>query len=144
MTIEEAATELMKTYSRFGVDKKELIRMMKNGVRNYDLTVASTFHGLRMMLSEQFHTQELFSQRDIAEMLDISCLLYTSNNGGGGLAGKMTPCAVLVIQNGTTKLVNVKNQDGLTKVLDMVPDFVNRFAPGGDNSADETVDSEEN
>lgn len=72
MTIEEAATELMKTYSRFGVDKKELIRMMKNGVRNYDLTVASTFHGLRMMLSEQFHTQELFSQRDIAEMLDIS------------------------------------------------------------------------
>ena len=50
MTIEEAATELMKTYSRFGVDKKELIRMMKNGVRNYDLTVASTFHGLRMML----------------------------------------------------------------------------------------------
>ena len=66
------------------------------------------------------------------------------NNGGGGLAGKMTPCAVLVIQNGTTKLVNVKNQDGLTKVLDMVPDFVNRFAPGGDNSADETVDSEEN
>ncbi len=41
----------------------------------------------------------------------------------------MSPCAVLVIQNGTTKLVNVKNQDGLTKVLDMVPDFVNRFAP---------------
>lgn len=72
MTIEEAATELMKTYSRFGVDKKELIRMMKNGVRNYDLTVESTFHGLRMMLSEQFHTQELFSQRDIAEMLDVS------------------------------------------------------------------------
>lgn len=72
MTIEEAATELMKTYSRFGVDKKELIRMMKNGVRNYDLTVESTFHGLRMMLSEQFHTQELFSQRDIAEMLEVS------------------------------------------------------------------------
>ena len=57
------------------------------------------------------------------------------NNGGGGLA-------VLVIQNGTTKLVNVKNQDGLTKVLDMVPDFVNRFAPGGSDSA-ETADSED-
>ena len=25
------------------------------------------------------------------------------NNGGGGLAGKMSPCAVLVIQNGSTK-----------------------------------------
>ena len=52
------------------------------------------------------------------------------NNGGGGLAGKMSPCAVLVIQNGTTKLVNVKNQDGLTKILDMVPDFVDRFSSG--------------
>ena len=52
------------------------------------------------------------------------------NNGGGGLGGKMTPCAVLVIQDGNTKLVNIKNQDGLTKVLDMVPDFVNRFSAG--------------
>lgn len=52
------------------------------------------------------------------------------NNGGGGMGCKMTPSAVLVIQNGTSKLVNVKNQDGLTKVLDMVPDFVNRFTAG--------------
>ncbi len=35
-----------------------------------------------------------------------------------------------MIQNGTTKLVNVKNQDGLTKILDMVPDFVDRFTSG--------------
>lgn len=52
------------------------------------------------------------------------------NNGGGGMGGKMTPSAVLVISNGTTKLVNIKNQDGLTKILDMVPDFVNKFTSG--------------
>ena len=52
------------------------------------------------------------------------------NNGGGGMGGKITPSAVLVIQNGTTKLVNVKNQDGITKILDMVPDFVNKFTEG--------------
>ena len=46
------------------------------------------------------------------------------------MTGKLTPSAVLVIQNGTTKLVNIKNQDGLTKVLDMVPDFVDRFSSG--------------
>ena len=32
----------------------------------------------------------------------------------------MTPCAVLVIQNGKTKLVNIKNQDTMTKILDMI------------------------
>ena len=57
------------------------------------------------------------------------------NNGAGGMGGKIQPSAVLVIQNGTTKLVNVKNQDGLTKILDMVPDFVNKFT-SGKNSED--------
>ena len=53
------------------------------------------------------------------------------------MGGKMTPSAVLVIQNGTTKLVNIKNQDGLTKILDMVPDFVNRFT-GTDEESTKT------
>ena len=57
------------------------------------------------------------------------------NNGAGGMGGKIQPSAVLVIQNGTTKLVNVKNQDGITKILDMVPDFVNKFT-SGKNSED--------
>ena len=39
----------------------------------------------------------------------------------------MTPCAVLVLQNGTTRLVNIKNQDTMTKILDMVPDVIDRF-----------------
>jgi uncharacterized spore protein YtfJ len=50
-----------------------------------------------------------------------------SNNAGGGMGGRIQPSAVLVIQNGCTRLVNVKNQDGITKVLDMVPEFVDKF-----------------
>ena len=49
------------------------------------------------------------------------------NGGGGGFTAKMTPSAVLVIKNGTTKLVNIKNQDTVTKVLDMIPDIVEKF-----------------
>jgi len=48
-------------------------------------------------------------------------------SGVGGLGGKMTPSAVLVISNGTTKLVNIKNQDAVTKILDMIPDIVDKF-----------------
>ncbi len=61
-------------------------------------------------------------------------------NGAGGLTGKMTPSAVLVIQNGTTRLVNIKNQDSMTKILDMVPDFVNKFVSNGNE--DELSDDE--
>ena len=45
----------------------------------------------------------------------------------------MSPSAILVIQNGKTKLVNIKQQDGLTKVLDMVPDLVDKFTHKNDD-----------
>ena len=49
------------------------------------------------------------------------------NNAGGAMTGKVTPSAVLVIQNGATKLVNIKNQDAVTKILDIIPDIVDKF-----------------
>lgn len=45
----------------------------------------------------------------------------------GGLNGKISPIAILVIQNGTTKLVNIKTTDNITKLLDMVPDLMNKI-----------------
>lgn len=60
------------------------------------------------------------------------------NGGGGGFSGKLTPSAVLIIKNGSTKLVNIKNQDTMTKVLDLIPDIVDKFtAPKEDMIADE-------
>lgn len=52
-----------------------------------------------------------------------------SNNGGGGMSGKMTPSSVLIIQNGTAKVVNVnvKEQDGISKIIDMVPEIINNL-----------------
>lgn len=49
------------------------------------------------------------------------------NNGGGGIGGKMTPSSVIVIQDGSTRLINIASNTGLNKLLDMLPDFVDRF-----------------
>lgn len=64
------------------------------------------------------------------------------NNSGGGLTGKMSPCAVLVISKGTSRVINIKNQDSMSKILDMVPDLVNKFAGRKDQgiSDDEAVE----
>ena len=43
------------------------------------------------------------------------------------MTGKVTPSAVLVIQNGATKLVNIKNQDAISKIIDMAPEIVDRI-----------------
>ena len=48
---------------------------------------------------------------------------------------------MLVIKGGDIRLVNVKNQDAMTKILDMVPDFVNKFTSGkAKESPDPEVD----
>ena len=49
----------------------------------------------------------------------------------------MSPSAVLVIKNGQTKLVNIKNQDAVTKVLDLVPDIVDKFSAKKDGMIDD-------
>ncbi len=45
----------------------------------------------------------------------------------GGMGGKMTPSAVLMVKDGKTRIINVKNQDAVTKILDLVPELVGRF-----------------
>ena len=51
----------------------------------------------------------------------------TGNNAAGGIGAKLSPAAVLVISNGKTRLVNIKNQDTVTKILDMIPDVIDKF-----------------
>ncbi len=64
------------------------------------------------------------------------------NGAGGGLTGKMTPSAVLVIKDGHTKLVSIKNQDTLSKLVDLVPDVLDKVSsrkadmPDNDESID--------
>ena len=106
---------------------------------NFKDTVNSLFKGMDGFVSAKTVVGDAIHVGDtiILPLVDVSFGVGAGAFAeGGGLAGKMSPCAVLVIQNGSTKLVNVKNQDGLTKVLDMVPDFVNRFAPGAGNAED--------
>ncbi|MBR6282231.1 MAG: GerW family sporulation protein, partial [Lachnospiraceae bacterium] len=58
------------------------------------------------------------------------------NNGGGGMGGKMTPSAVLVIKNGNVRLINISSHSGMEKLLDMVPDFVDGFLHKDDKEED--------
>ena len=110
---------------------------------NFKDTVNSLFKGLDTFISAKTVVGEAVHVGDtiILPLVDVTFGVGAGafegdkkSNGGGGMTGKMTPSAVLVIQNGTTKLVNIKNQVGVTKVLDMVPDFVDRFAAGKNSS----------
>ena len=57
-----------------------------------------------------------------------------TGGGCGGMGAQMSPSAVLVIHEGRTKLVNIKNQDTMTKIIDLIPDLVDRFKEKGNPS----------
>ena len=104
---------------------------------NFDQTVQSLFQGLDHVISTKTVVGEpqVIGDTIILPLVDVSFGMgagafskENSRNGAGGIGGKMSPSAILVIQNGKTKLVNVRNQDAVTKVLDMVPEAVNKIS----------------
>ena len=116
---------------------------------NFNNTVESLFKGMDSFITTKTVVGDAITIGDtiILPLVDVSFGVAAGafseekkNNGAGGMGGKIQPSAVLVIQNGQTKLVNVKNQDSMTKILDMVPDFVNKFAAGKGTSSKKESD----
>ncbi len=60
----------------------------------------------------------------------------TTDGGAGALSSKITPTAILILQNGNSKLINIKNQDAMTKILDMIPEAIDKITGGNRVSKD--------
>ena len=119
---------------------------------NFEQTVQSLFHGLDQIISTKTVVCEpqVIGETIILPLVDVSFGMGAgafdkekSSSGAGGLGGKMSPSAVLVIHNGEARLINVRNQDAITKVLDMVPGAVNKVTSlikGKDETEDPEVE----
>ncbi|MBU3840379.1 MAG: GerW family sporulation protein [Candidatus Ruminococcus intestinipullorum] len=116
---------------------------------NFKTTVEALFQGMDGVISSKTVVGEAIYAGDtiILPLVDVSFGIGAGSfhaekgeKGMGGIGGKITPSAVLVIKNGTTRLVNIKNQDTITKLLEMVPDIVDKFTDKKeDNITEEDV-----
>ena len=103
----------------------------------FNETVNSLFKGMDSFISSKTVVGDAIYLNDtiILPLVDVSFGVgagaWAKQTGdmssGGGLGGKITPSSVVVLKDGHAKLVNVKNQDTVTKVLDMVPDLIENF-----------------
>lgn len=119
----------------------------------FDSTVEALFRGMDGFLSTKTVVGDAVKFDDgtiILPLVDVSFGVGAGawvkeaggTSTGGGLGGKITPSSVVVLKDGHARLVNVKNQDAVTKVLDMVPDLVDRFTnKSGQKEMQEKVDS---
>ena len=101
----------------------------------FNSTVSALFNGMDSVISSKTVVGDAIHIGDtiILPLVDVSFAVGAGafhadkkEKGAGGLGGKISPSAVLVIQNGRTKLVNIKNQDTIAKLLDLVPDVIDR------------------
>ena len=107
---------------------------------NFQNTVEALFKGMDSFITTKTVVGDAITAGDniILPLVDVSFGVAAGafaenakNNGGGGMGGKISPSAVLVINKNGTKLVNVRNQDAITKILDMVPDRADKFTGKG-------------
>jgi uncharacterized spore protein YtfJ len=63
------------------------------------------------------------------------------NKAAGGLGGKMSANSVIIIQGDDIRLLNIKEQDALTKCVDLIPEIIKKIKKikNGDN-LDDIVD----
>ncbi len=103
----------------------------------FDSTVSTLFKGMDSFVSAKTVVGDAVTVNDtiILPLVDVSFGVGAGafvndkkNNAGGAMTGKLSPSAVLVIQNGNTKLINIKNQDAVNKVIDMVPELIDKVA----------------
>ncbi len=104
--------------------------------KDFESTVGSLFNGMTNFMTTKTVVGDAIHIGDtiILPLVDVSFGMGagakadgSKNGASGGMGGKMSPSAVLVIKDGTSRIVNIKNQDTVTKLVDMIPDIINRF-----------------
>ena len=106
---------------------------------NFKATVEALFRGMDGVISSKTVVGDAIHINGtiILPLVDVSFGIGAGSFSGekkergmGGIGGKMSPSAVIVIQDGRTRLVNIKNQDTITQIHDLVPGVVDRFTAG--------------
>lgn len=113
---------------------------MANKENNFNEVISSLLGGMDKVVSSKTVIGEptVVGDTTIIPLVDVSfgCVAASVNkdaekknsgSGAGGMGGKISPSAILVIHDGNTRLISVKDQDVLTKVLDMLPEVVNKI-----------------
>ena len=108
----------------------------------FDSAVKSLMEGMDAYLSAKTVVGEPVNVGDtvIVPLVNVSfgagagAFSNNSSGSGGGESvdldapgGKLSPSAVLVLKDGNARLINIATHTGLDKLLDMIPDFVEKF-----------------
>lgn len=104
---------------------------------NFNETIHGLLSGMKGYISTKTVVGEAITLADgtvLVPLVDVSFGVgvgafnkEAKNKAGGGMGGKMTPSAVLLIKDGNTRMVSIKDQDTMSRMFDMIPDVLTRL-----------------
>lgn len=103
------------------------------------VTLQALFGGMESLLQSKTVVGDPMEVGDmiLIPLLEISAGLASGalknnahNNGAGAMSAKISPVAMLVIQDKRVRLVSVKEQDVFTRLLDLIPEAIDRIRNG--------------
>lgn len=94
------------------------------------IQIENILSGLQGTLDTKTIVGEAINVQDatIIPLIEITCgigLGDYKDKTAGGMGTRLTPVACLVVQRGITKVINIKNVDPLTKLIELLPDLIN-------------------
>ena len=130
---------------------------VKKNNNDFNQTVTTLFKGMDAFLTSKTVVGDPITVGDttIIPLVDVNFGVGAgamgnakgTNNAGGGMGGKLSPSAVLVIQDGNIRMMPIAEESTLSKVLDMIPgvtakvqEFMGKKKKGNE-AVDEAVES---
>ena len=111
--------------------------MAENGNGNgINSTISSLFKGMDGFIDSKTVVGDpiTFGDTILLPLVDVSFGMAAGafskekgKNAGGGIGGRINPSCVLVIQGEKIRLVNIRNQDSVTKIIELVPEIADRI-----------------
>ena len=104
---------------------------------DFNSTISSLFKGMDAFLTSKSVVGEPIKEGDttIIPLCDVNFGVGAgayggkrSDSAGGGMGGKLSPTAIIVIKDGYSQIINVNEDKGsLGKVLDMIPEVAEKL-----------------
>ncbi len=125
------------------------------GSNNVKEIIDTVFQGLDGFVSTKTVVGEpmQLGNATLIPLIEVSCGMgaggfiqdkdrKNGNAGAGAMSSRLTPTAILILENGRSKLIHVKNQDMMSKLLDMIPDAIDKLTGGSrvSESAEKTAE----
>lgn len=116
---------------------------------NFNTAVGSLAQGLEGFLSTKTVVGEpvTVNGTTIIPLVDASFFMGAGSfgkgkdNAGGAMTGKMEPSAILIIKDGSARVMNVKDQDAVSRLMDIAPNIVDRISSLIKGKKDPEVDA---